>query len=90
MSSPQVSIERYHGRAPLYPSRLVFKNSDLIAGLIRKASERCHVPFIDARPLMRAAANKQLIHGPRDWFHPNVIGYSALGEAILEGLRLSP
>ena len=86
LASPQVAIERYHSRAPLHESRLVRPRSELIAGLIRRASERCRVPFIDARPLMRAEARKRLIHGPRDWFHPNAVGYAVLGDAVLAGL----
>lgn len=84
--SPEVTIERYHGRAGVYRSSLVRPRSELIAGLIRRASERCGVPFIDARPLMRAEAKKRLIHGPRDWFHPNAVGYAVLGDAVLAGL----
>ncbi|MBI5241689.1 MAG: SGNH/GDSL hydrolase family protein [Elusimicrobia bacterium] len=89
LASPKVSIERYHSRGELYDSRLVRPRSELIAGLIRKASERCRVPFIDARPAMRAEAEKRLIHGPRDWFHPNAIGYAVLGDAVLGGLERS-
>jgi hypothetical protein len=84
--SPQVSIERYHSRGDLHDSRLVWPRSELIAGLVRKASRRCGVAFIDARPLMRERARKVLIHGPRDWFHPNAIGYAALGDAVLAGI----
>ena len=90
--SSKISIERqrYFKSSGQYDSRLVARNSDLIAGLISGASARCHAPFIDARPMMRAAAKTRLIHGPRDWFHPNALGYAALGDAILAGLRASP
>ena len=87
LASPTVSIERYHGRAPVYDSKSVSRHSDHIAKLIGWACARAQVPFIDARPAMRAEARRRLIHGPRDWFHPNAIGYAALGKAILAGLR---
>ncbi|MDD5629318.1 MAG: SGNH/GDSL hydrolase family protein [Elusimicrobia bacterium] len=90
LSSPRVCIERFPGGSALHPSRQVSRNSDLIARLVAGASRRCGARFIDTRPLMRAEARKRLIHGPRDWFHPNALGYAKLGEAILAGMRGSP
>ena len=38
--------------------------------------------FLDMRPVLRAAAAKAMIHGPRDWNHFNEAGYRVLGETL--------
>jgi lysophospholipase L1-like esterase len=40
------------------------------------------VRFFDARPALRAAGAKMLIHGPRDWNHFNEAGYRVFGETL--------
>jgi len=42
--------------------------------------------FIDMRPLLRAAAARAVIHGPRDWNHFNAAGYRVLGETLARSL----
>src|SRR5262249_61934849 len=44
------------------------------------------VAFIDARPALRRAAAKAPVHGPRDWNHPNELGYRTLGTLVAEKL----
>src|SRR5262249_58869402 len=44
------------------------------------------VSFIDARPAFRRAAAKAPVHGPRDWNHPNELGYRTLGALVAEKL----
>jgi hypothetical protein len=31
---------------------------------------------------LRRAASKAFVHGPRDWTHPNELGYRALGAPV--------
>jgi len=49
---------------------------------IRRLTLAHGVRFIDMRPTLRAAAAKELIHGPRDWNHFNDAGYRVFGEAL--------
>lgn len=44
------------------------------------------VRFLDMRPALRAAAAKELIHGPRDWNHFNDAGYRVLGETLAKAI----
>ena len=40
--------------------------------------------FIDMRPVLRAAAARTVLHGPRDWNHFNDAGYRVLGETLAQ------
>lgn len=82
--SPKVSVQTYNGRTPTYPASLVWPRSDTICARIAEIAARNHMPFIDARPVIREAAKSQVIHGPTDWGHFKREGYSALAEAALE------
>jgi hypothetical protein len=53
-----------------------------ICGLVRAASMRAQVGFLDTGPALREAAGIQPIHGPNDWHHFNATGYRILGTAL--------
>jgi len=69
------------------PVAKVARNSDLLSGLIREASLRQAVDFVDARPALRQAAAGRLVHGPKDWNHLNEAGYRVLGQLVAEHLQ---
>jgi hypothetical protein len=69
------------GRKP--PESTTFPNSDLICNLVRAASARHGVGFLDTVPALRVAASTELLHGPVDWAHFNAQGYRALGRALV-------
>ena len=60
----------------------IVPRSDQICELVRKASVSVGVGFLDTRPMLRAKAQHQLLHGPLDWGHFNEQGYRALGEFV--------
>ena len=64
----------------------VATSSDLTCALVREASVRHRVGFVDARPPLRQAAATEVIHGPRDWEHFNKIGYRVFGEVLARRL----
>ena len=66
----------------LVPAERVESNSDLISDLVQKTAANQGVPFLDARPTMRALAATTVIHGPKDWAHFNEAGYRALGVLV--------
>lgn len=84
IASPQVSVQTYHGRSPLYPSDRVQARSDQICSNVAEIASRHHIPFIDARPGIRKVAETRIIHGPTDWGHFNREGYLALADSALE------
>jgi hypothetical protein len=86
LEGERVSARSYEGRHAIFPRLMVRKNSDRIAGELRRVAGAAGFPFIDARPEIAAAAAERLIHGPRDWRHFNRAGYEALTRAILAGL----
>ena len=61
------------------PAARIATNSDAICTMVREASLRQGVGFIDSRPPLRAAAAGALVHGPVDWAHLNKDGYTVLG-----------
>lgn len=64
----------------------VRKRSDEIATRIAAIAKECQADFFDTRPAIRAAAVKELLHGPRDWRHLNRKGYTVLAEEIARRL----
>ena len=66
----------------------VYERSDEIFEQIKTIAEKYNHPLIDTRPLLRATALKEPVHGPRDWYHPNKKGYEAIAQGILENTSL--
>ena len=66
----------------------VYQRSDEIFEQIKTIAEKYNHPLIDTRPLLRATALKEPVHGPRDWYHPNKKGYEAIAQGILENTSL--
>ena len=65
------------------PSATIFAKSQMACTRIREATPE-GVAFIDARPAFRRAATQAPVHGPRDWNHPNELGYRTLGALVAE------
>ena len=61
----------------------IYAKSQMACTRVRDATPE-GVAFIDARPVFRAAAQKAFVHGPRDWNHPNELGYRILGALVAE------
>jgi hypothetical protein len=59
----------------------IYASSAMACTRIRAATPE-GVAFIDARPAFRKAAATALLHGPRDWNHPNELGYRTLGALV--------
>jgi len=58
--------------------------SDAGCTLIYAGAKRNGARFLDARPAIRAAARRGVVHGPMDWDHFNEAGYTALGKLVAE------
>lgn len=90
IASPEVShVQRLPGKADAPSVRIASRKSlrrrsDVLCRQVRSAALAAGAGFIDARPALRAAARRRLIHGPRDWNHLNKAGYEALTSAILD------
>ncbi|MBF0434820.1 MAG: SGNH/GDSL hydrolase family protein [Magnetococcales bacterium] len=80
--SKHVIMQSYMDRGNSFPTPEIFARSDQLVAMIRDASERQGAIFADTRPVLRQAARKELIHGPKDWLHFNQRGYTVLGEEM--------
>jgi hypothetical protein len=69
------------------PASQIYARSQLTCEKIGAATVAAGADFIDARPAFRAAAAKAFIHGPRDWNHPNELGYRTLGALVAARLE---
>src|SRR5262249_45340760 len=89
IASP-LALYRYAGHDVGYGDRMraeqTLPRSRQICGLVRAASVRAKVGFLDTGPALREAASIHSIHGPTDWHHFNATGYRILGTAL--ALRL--
>ncbi len=59
----------------------IYAKSEMACTRIRDATPE-GVAFVDARPAFRKAAATAFLHGPRDWNHPNELGYRTLGALV--------
>src|SRR5207237_2793714 len=85
-ASPTVTIQTYqNGSAEQEAARIPIR-SDAICRRLLASAEKHGAVFVDARPAMREAASREVIHGPLDWSHPNKIGYTRLGETVAAAL----
>ena len=66
------------------PPADIYARSQLTCDKIRAATLAGGAGFIDARPALRKAAAHAFVHGPRDWNHPNELGYRTLGTLVAE------
>lgn len=82
IESPTVSVQSYQGRQRVFPAAAIAQRSDRLCESTRQIADALDISFLDARPGLRAAAEGQAIHGPRDWKHFNRIGQTALAETI--------
>jgi hypothetical protein len=60
----------------------IYARSQMTCEKIRNATLAADAGFVDARPAFRTAAAKAFVHGPRDWNHPNELGYRTLGALV--------
>jgi hypothetical protein len=73
----------------LVPETLSERHHDVMRDMITRISADQRVAFVDATPVLRAAASTSVIHGPHDWDHLNKIGYEALGTLVATYLQES-
>jgi hypothetical protein len=75
-----------HNTSGTAPAAAVGRNSNRICKLVLEAALRHGADMLNARPQLRALAEKSAIHGPRDWGHFNETGYRALGQMVARHL----
>jgi hypothetical protein len=78
-----VSVQAPEGYPVNYSAQSVYSQSDTIARNIEKVCRDNGLTFIDTRGTLRAAASKQVIHGPKDWKHFNKTGYEVFADSII-------
>jgi len=83
MSSPYISFIPYNkGRDTVIKRDLVLFRSDKIFSMVKTVAQSLGVKVFDTRPALRKAAKIQTIHGPKDWYHLNKLGYHVISDAI--------
>ena len=68
----------------IYPVKIVAQRSQLIFQFTKEISQKYGVRFLDLRPLIREATEREVIHGPIDWFHFNKKGYEVLAQGAIQ------
>lgn len=81
-ASPTVTIATGKGPAT-FKSASIHERSQEICLKIEAIARKNEFDFADTRKFFRSAAQKDPIHGPQDWLHPNEKGYRALAEGVL-------
>ena len=81
--SPTVTIQTGQKGLVTYDSSSIHERSQEICLKIEAIARKHDFDFADTRKFFRSAAQKEAIHGPKDWFHPNEKGYRALAEGVI-------
>jgi hypothetical protein len=84
---PNVTVETFDKSTVVRRASDVDFRSDDICRRLRHIVLNSGADFFDARPVMRALGEQEIIHGPRDWTHFNRAGYTRLGEAVAATLN---
>src|SRR5262249_9612832 len=83
--SSEVSVQSYmEGRPIHFPKEEVKKASYAICEQVRNATVELGAEFLDVRPSLREASDREFVHGPRDFKHLNRAGMTVLGRAVAE------
>lgn len=69
-----------------FTAEQVLPRAKQVCELVRSASMRAHVGFVDPGRALREAATIQPIHGPLDWVHFNARGYRVFGKVLADRL----
>lgn len=80
-----VSVQSMSG-ARSFPQDAIRARGEELAGRVREIAARHGASYVDALPALRDAAQRELIHGPRDWKHLNRRGQTVLGEVAAQCL----
>lgn len=72
-----------------HPHHLVLEYSDAICRAVAAEARNRGADFIDARPVIRAAAREEFVHGPLDWKHYNERGHRTLAAAVVRAITAS-
>ncbi|HXK26574.1 MAG TPA: hypothetical protein VMS55_28180 [Myxococcota bacterium] len=75
----QVSVQGLRN-TPGAPGAEIRARSDELGQRAQELALRHGARFVDALPPLREAAQRELVHGPRDWRHLNRLGQTVLGE----------
>ena len=78
MASATLWVQGVDGPLAFAPRAIVARNEELRRRL-GEIALRAADAFVDATPEVRRAAAREVLHGPRDWWHFNRKGYQVLG-----------
>lgn len=85
--SDRVSIQSYQQRPADFTLQQARLTSDAMRKRFKEIAAQQQLPVIDATDALRATAQFEPIHGPKDWNHLNQKGYEVLADVIEENLR---
>jgi len=71
-------------KSKIYPAKMVAQRSQLTFQFIKEICQKHGVRYQDLRPLIREATEREIIHGPIDWFHFNKKGYEVLAQGAIQ------
>jgi hypothetical protein len=66
------------------------RHHQMMRDVAARMSAAAHVDFVDATPVLRAAGESRVIHGPEDWDHLNRGGYEVLGKLVAARVQGEP
>jgi hypothetical protein len=88
LTSDEVEIQVQHGEGGSRYSRgRLAERGDEVCRRVEEITLAGDGEFLDARPALWEAADREPIHGPRDWKHLNRLGQERLADAVAAAIE---
>ena len=81
-----VSTQSYVSGNNLQPVDYVRRRGRELCSLLANMAFEAGYAFVDIGGPFREASQENFLHGPRDWKHPNRMGYTVLGREVAKAL----
>lgn len=85
----QVSVQASSAKQDVYSTEAVEDRSAELCLRLAEIANASGSGFVDTRQGLRQEALQGLVHGPRDWKHPNQRGYRVIGKQVVDALSAS-
>ncbi|HAD87961.1 MAG TPA: hypothetical protein DCG48_11420 [Rhodospirillaceae bacterium] len=79
-------IQTYQGGPNSFAASDIRRRSDALCQRVNAIVHKAGLEFVDARAVLRNAAQIEPIHGPKDWKHLNETGHRSLAGVLEAGL----
>ncbi len=82
-----VSAQVIEQRNNVFTTEALALRSDSLQTYIKSECDMLGINFVDTREAFRNKSDDNFIHGPKDWKHPNKLGYQLIANEIATAIK---